>query len=555
MRSACILVISLIWINLYGQPSNRKISLDYAGLPLKEVLKDLSNKYEVRFAYSSDFIPMDYPVRASVQNASLSEALDLIFSGTPVKYAFIGGQVALRAGYKSAEKRPPLTRPAKPLPKSVPQTTPLYQESKSREALVEKRPSITEAPRLSRRELRQLQGEPLNEADIDFKPLPVVETADEGNTGQKRLAQISLLPMLGTNAGASPKVSNHFSVNVFWGTNGGVEGVEVGGLVNSVTKDVAGIQVAGLGNRVGHHLYGIQIGGLFNSVRENVYGIQVGGLFNTTGAATAIQIGGLFNVVSGDFAGVQTAGLFNVSTGAAEGVQVASLFNTSKGKTKTQVASLFNVAGDVDWGQVGLLFNAARKVKGFQIGLINISDSISGMPIGLLNLVRHGYNRVEFAGSEAFYGNFALKLGARSFYNIFQLGLRWDDLSIPQNGAEPKTGKYYSWGLGYGFGTAAGLGRQTTVNLEAVVLHVNERESWTKKLNMLGQARLTLDIRTGKRTSLFAGPVFNIMFSRLTDPETGKPGSILVPYSIWEKDYEEDINARAWVGFTAGIRL
>ncbi|HMQ63268.1 MAG TPA: hypothetical protein PKE06_21470, partial [Flavilitoribacter sp.] len=95
MRSACILVISLIWINLYGQPSNRKISLDYAGLPLKEVLKDLSNKYEVRFAYSSDFIPMDYPVRASVQNASLSEALDLIFSGTPVKYAFIGGQVAL----------------------------------------------------------------------------------------------------------------------------------------------------------------------------------------------------------------------------------------------------------------------------------------------------------------------------------------------------------------------------------------------------------------------------------------------------------------------------
>ncbi len=552
MRIAGFILLVFFGANLSGQSDGRKISLKYTGQPLGEVLKDLSGKYEVRFAYSSDLIPMDYPVRAAVQNATLPEALNQIFEGTPVKYAFIGNQVALRAEYKTSEKSTSLSKLEKPLPKSVPQTTPIYQESNSRETLAARRSPVSEAPRLGKRELRQLPGgnriEPVN-----FRPLPSVVIHDDENDSRRRLAQISLLPMLGTNASVSDKVSNHFSVNVFWGSNGGVEGVEVGGFVNSVTKDVAGVQVAGLGNRVGHKLYGIQVGGLFNRVREDVYGIQVGGLFNTTGPATAIQIGGLFNVVKGDFAGVQTAGIFNVSTGAANGVQVSSLFNTSGGKTKTQIATLFNVAGDVEWGQAGLLFNAAKKVKGFQIGLINIADTISGMPIGLLNIIKHGYNRVEFAGSETFYGHFALKLGARSFYNIFQFGARWDDLTVQNNGVA-QSGTFFTWGLGYGLGTSVRLGRRSLMNLETVAMHVNEAESWTKELNVLGQTRLTFDFRTGRRTSLFAGPVLNVMFSRLHDLETGRRGSILVPYSFWEKDYG-DVNARAWVGFMAGIRL
>lgn len=552
MKIAGIIILVFLGINLSAQPSGRKINLKYTGQPLSEVLKDLSGKYEVRFAYSSDFLPMNYPVRASVQNATLTEALNLIFEGTPIKYAFIGNQVALRAEYKTNEKTGSLSKLEKPLPKSVPQTTPIYQEAKSRESLAARRSPVSEAPSLGKRELRQLPGGN-RIGPVNFRPLPVVGTRDDENDSRRRLAQISLLPMLGTNASASDKVSNHFSVNVFWGANGGVEGVEVGGFVNKVTKDVAGAQVAGFGNIVGHKLYGIQVGGLFNRVREDVYGIQVGGLFNTTGPATAVQVGGLFNVVNGDFAGVQTAGLFNVSTGAADGVQVSSLFNTSRGKTKTQVAALFNVAGDVEWGQIGLLFNAGKKVKGFQVGLINIADTISGMPIGLLNIIKHGYNRVEFAGNEVFHGNFALKLGARSFYNIFQLGARWDELTVQKNGVS-QSGTFFTWGLGYGFGTSARLGKRALVNLEGVVMHVNEAEFWTKELNVLGQTRLTFDFRSGRRSSIFAGPVLNIMFSRLYDLESGQRGSTLVPYSFWERDYD-DVNARAWIGFMAGIRL
>ncbi|HEX2608358.1 MAG TPA: carboxypeptidase-like regulatory domain-containing protein, partial [Flavisolibacter sp.] len=55
--------------------------------------------------------------------------------------------------------------------------------------------------------------------------------------------QVSLTPGLGTHGKLSAQVSNNFSLNVFGGYNGGVNGFEMGGLFNIDKKNVQYVQI------------------------------------------------------------------------------------------------------------------------------------------------------------------------------------------------------------------------------------------------------------------------------------------------------------------------
>lgn len=518
-----------------AQPLSQKVSFAYANEPIENIINDISRKYSVQFSYSRDFVPLDQRVSVSVKNQPLSVALDEVFHSTPIEYAAIGDQVALRPDRRKNQQLTSIET----LRGKVRQTSPIYPNPVTEvPAHKIKRNKQEEMPALDKKQTVSVSG---GNRVIELEvlpyevPVPNPVPVDEEN----RLAQISLLPFLGTNALRSNRITNNLSLNVFWGTNGGVDGLEVGGFFNSITKDVKGVQVAGLGNMVGGAMVGTQAAGLFNVSGEASQGVQAAGLFN----------------VSEDFDGVQAAGLFNISGGKAEGIQASGLFNVAKGKVHGQASALFNRAGDVSWGQVSTLLNVGKRVKGFQIGLINISDTISGgAPIGLLNIVRDGYNRTEFSSSESLFANLGLKLGARSFYNIFHFGVRWDDKSINLDSNIVKTGTFTTWGLGYGFGSAIGLGKRTLLNFELVGIHLNELEEWTNKLNMLGQLRLTLDIRPGRNASFFLGPVGNILISKRINPETGEIGSSVAPYALYDET-RGDTNIKAWVGFQAGVRF
>ncbi|PHN05788.1 hypothetical protein CRP01_15050 [Flavilitoribacter nigricans DSM 23189 = NBRC 102662] len=533
----------------------KRVTLNYQETKLGTALTEISTGYNIQFAYSTDIVPINEKVTVQVVNKPLDYALESMLSTTKVEYKAIGSHIILKV---NEEK---LTRLSQPLPQSVPQITPLYQDPKPEERISERQPPkrdpVQRPEYIGTRGPKSLPGgDQVYDLDPERFKIRDVSYDPSKSIFDQRLAQISLLSFLGTNAERSEDVTNNLSVNVFWGKNGGVKGLEVGGLFNTVVNDVEGAQIAGLGNTVGGRVIGTQFGGLFNVVGGEMDGIQGAGLFNVSGDQTkAVQTAGLFNISSGDFYGLQMSGLFNVSNGIADAAQVSGLFNTANGKVKAQISSLFNTAGDVQWGQVSALLNVGKKVDGFQIGLINVSDTITGMPIGLLNIVKHGYNKVEFAGSETLFANFSLKLGARSFYNIFHAGIRWDDREIEENGAI-RTGRFSSWGLGYGIGTVIDLGRTTLVNFELEATHINELESWTKELNLLNQARLTLDIRTGPRSglSLFGGPVLNVMISRRYDPETGTYGSNIMPKTFYDET-NNGTNVKMWTGFIAGIRF
>jgi hypothetical protein len=551
-----LLPVLLLMTVLHAQSLQQSVNLRYSSEPLGAVLADISAEYNVRFSYSPDFIPVDKTVSISADNVPLSFALDDICEQVPMKYASAGGQILLKPDRsKEARQIGQLsTRNGK-----IRQTSPIYPEpydKAERERLRGKMSSI------ERSEEQLLieggSGNDLKEMNTaSYRVASSAEMTDESYiwSEDRRLAQISLLPFLSSNSTDSEEITNHVSFNVLWGTNGGVEGLEIGGLVNTVRKDVDGMQIAGLGNSVGGNVEGTQVGGLFNVNGGQTTGLQIAGLVNVTNAGHAIQLAGLGNKVRNDYKGLQVGGLFNHSGGKAEGSQLAGLFNYSYDTAGTQLSGLFNVAGDVNTGQLSALFNKGRKVNGFQLGLINVSDTISGTPVGLLNIVKKGYNRIEVSANDVLYANIGLKLGAHKFYNIFHVGARWDDLKPGVQGETP--GTYMSWGVGYGIGHTTRLGRKWLLNTEVVAIQINEQEYWTNTLNLLNQLRLTLDVHPGKnRLSYFVGPVANLMVSQVENPETGELGSTVIrPSHLLIDNQKNDTSVKAWIGIQAGIRF
>lgn len=541
---------------LSGQSLQQQVSLSYSEERLDAVLADISQSYQVRFSYSPNFIPVDKRVSLQLSNATMESALDELCKQVPMRYASVGGQILLKPDKSRKEQLGQLNT----LKGKVKQTSPIYPEEdrnkKERERL---RQMLLPIEKMDDNLVIEGGGEDYKSINTSVYRLPEGVAGDSASSyiwrEDRRLAQISLLPYLGTNAMESDEITNKVSVNVLWGTNGGVDGLEVGGLVNTVRKDVRGMQIAGLGNTVGGDVEGTQIGGLFNVNQGSTKGAQLAGIINKTRTGDAAQLAGIANLSKEDYQGLQLGGIFNHSGGKAEGTQIAGLFNYAYGKTGTQVSGLFNVAGDVNAGQVSAIFNKGETVKGSQLALINISDTISGTPLGLLNIVKKGYNRFEVSAHDVLYANLALKLGAHKFYNIFHLGARWDKLKPGEPDAVP--GTYMSWGLGYGIGNTAILSPRLLMNFELVAVQINEQEYWTRELNLLNQLRVTFDFhQPGKRFSFFAGPVGNVMVSKVRNSETGELGGTVVkpPYLLIDES-DENTSVKAWIGVQAGIRF
>lgn len=560
MKNARLLFVLIFLgglVSLKAQLLDQPVTLRHINEPLGVVLGHISDNYDVRFSYSPSFIPVNRRVTLNIAGEPLSAALDEISAQVPIAYTAAGGQVLLRPDRQRENQMGQLQT----LKGNVRQSSPIYpnepkvdpKAKAERERLMRSMYPIgeTNQPRVIKS-----GGDSYREVNLAafYKPLPAIvekEAPARKNVGDTRLAQISLLPFIGTNALRSNEITNKFSVNLLWGTNGGVDGMEVGGFVNNVKNDVRGVQVAGFGSTVSGKVTGTQVSGLFNIIGDTLTGVQASGLINISGNAQAVQAAGLLNLTKGDFTGVQAAGLFNISAGDANGLQAAGVFNYCKGKTKSQFSSLFNIAEDVQVGQASALLNVGRKVSGFQVGLINVADTVSGVPVGLLNIVKNGYNRFEISANDALFANAALKLGAYRFYNIIHLGARWDK----ENGGPGASAM--SWGLGYGLGTALRLNPRLLLNIEAVAIHINEMEGWTTELNLLNQLRFTLDFhRENRRTSFFAGPVANVLTSKLYDPDTGAIGSTVIDPSYTLLDHTKGgTNVKLWAGLQAGIRF
>ncbi len=549
--SAVILLLLFVVNGSFAQYDmlSTEVSFTYEKVRVKDALDDISNSYSVKFSYSSSVVNVRQRVSANVENVPLSIGLDELFASTPIVYSRIGQHIVLR---NNPDKL--LSKRKEPKKKTEP---PIIEEPKEEEppAVLVKIEEPEEEPPLpdsvisleipeARPVNREGRMYPFDQTLLNFEKWRTHAEYALRPSEDKRLAQVSVFPKIGTNTDNNADITNNVSVNLLWGESGGVDGMEVGAIHNKVNRDMNGFQFAGIGNKVGRNVTGTQVGGIYNKNSGVTRGLQAAGIINITNEVQAAQAAGVINWARGDVAGLQASGLLNRAYGNAQGLQAAGLMNISGGRTKAQVSGLYNQAGDVEIFQTALMNVSTGNMKGLQVGLINISDTVSGVPIALINIVKRGYNHIEIYGSEILHGNFQFKLGANHFYNIFHIGAQ-----VP-----PGDGSYI-WGIGYGIGTVAKLKPKSHLNMELMAMHINENESWTNTINSIGQFRFLWNYQFAKSIGFFFGPTANAMVSQLRNSETGEINPSVVPYSLINEDLDENTNLRAWVGVNAGFRF
>ena len=341
----------------------------------------------------------------------------------------------------------------------------------------------------------------------------------------ERPFQLSITPGLSTHGSLSPQVINNFSLNVFGGYNGGVNGVELGGLFNIDKKDVKYFQAGGIFNIVGGTVQGVQLGGINNTVLDSVKGFQAAGINNhVVGKFSGFQVAGIYNHVADSMSGLQVGGVGNFARRKVAGTQIAGVANfANKGIRGAQIAGVINYA---------------KKLNGLQIGLINIADSSDGYSIGLLNIVVNGYHKLSISTDEYINLNASLKTGTRKLYSILHAGMNWG------NSDE----KVYTFG--YGLGTELRLSKTFSVNPELTSQYLY-LGSWDY-LNLLSKFRLNLNVHLGKNISLFGGPVFNVYY---TQQPLSVPGYKTPTPPSGYNSFKLSNDITGWIGWNAGINF
>lgn len=172
--------------------------------------------------------------------------------------------------------------------------------------------------------------------------------------------QVTFAYPIGTNGTSSMEYSNNFSFNILYGLNGGVNGAEIGSILNYNRGQVKGLQLSGVSNICTESTNGLIISGVFNYSEKNSKGFQL---------STA-------NFSANEFNGLQLG-----------------------------------------------VFNHAKKLKGLQVGVVNIlGDGKNGIPVGIVSIVKNGHFEFELTGSEVIYSTLSYKMGIKSFYTVYNAG-------------------------------------------------------------------------------------------------------------------------------------
>jgi hypothetical protein len=326
----------------------------------------------------------------------------------------------------------------------------------------------------------------------------------------KRIAQLSFVPKIGTNLRMSGAVINHFSINLLGGFSKGVSGFEAAGIANINKSDVNGVQLSVLINLSGGNVNGFQASGVLNLIDGHVRGCQI-----TVGT----------NVVKDSFNGVQIAGVANICNEELRGLQLSPLFNISKGGTTgAQVAGLMNMA----------------KQPKFQFGLINYADTSSGVPLGIFNIIKHGYYTLSVSADELQTGYFLFRMGTKKMYSTIGLSA-----SNPANSS--------AWGFNYGFGTHLFHEKRIGLNIELLSSVISAFGSFDHRTISRLSLTSRLQFRFNNNYYLFAGPSVNLFISDTQSTDVSEFISNTLPARNW--NYTSD-NTRfdGWIGGNFGLK-
>ncbi len=584
MRYAHILIMASLCLNftlLQTDVLNQHVSLHYQETAIAQILDSIHRQYGVNFSYLNNELPDSIKCSIHIDDQPLHIALDKILEDTDLGYQVVSGQIVLKKAARKATKpaleekqdhhpaktttgdsrgEKSVTLPAKPEPQqdktqketqktagtihmdqpvAVPtkERTPVEQVQKPARTTVEEPPyASATTPRKNFAGLSEVINRGLDK---------VFQQRPEASDYETRTFHIGLIYPLSTNGTAAGRYVNKISLHALVGYAAGLDGFEASGFGNIQNDYVDGVQFAGFFNLVKNEVHGVQGAGFININGSRLNGAQMAGFINLSGGSiNGAQLAGFMNMASGGLDGIQGAGFLNIATGDSDGAQLAGFANI--------------VSGDVEGFQGSGFINIARKVKGTQLGVFNVADSIDGIPIGFLSIVRkNGYRTLEVWGSEALQANVGFKIGVERFYNIFAVGTQFTDAD-------------FHWGLGYGIGTQWPSAPTWHFNLDLLSFNIFEEGNTIFKnqdLNLLNMLRLGINKQFSEHFSLFIAPTFNVMVSQLQNTENNIIGSDIAPWTVYNKTFEgkaipigsglqsAQTNVKIWPGLQIGLRF
>jgi hypothetical protein len=318
--------------------------------------------------------------------------------------------------------------------------------------------------------------------------------AQENNGLKIRKVQVTFAYPVGSSGTISMKYSNNFSFNILYGLNGGVNGAEVGSVLNYNKGEVKGFQLSGVSNI-------------------------------NTGYSEGFLFSGVSNICMDSTSGLFVSGALNYSKQNAKGFQLATA-NIS--------------ANEFSGFQLGVL-NYAKKLKGFQLGVFNyLNNSEGALPIGIFSIVRNGHYELEFTGGEVIFSNLNYKMGVERFYTIFKVGY-----------SSYKNSPVYSFGLG--FGRNISISGKQKISIDLSYNQIVYNNNWNSgKLNILNKADFNYKYSVSEKFSLLIGPSFNVYETE--KKVDGEYGTLNIPYNFYTTEGTSS-KLFIWLGINAGLSL
>jgi hypothetical protein len=541
MKTRCFFIIALLCLLFLHQTApaqalHKRISLTVKDATLAQVLQQIQQKYAIRFSYLNNSLPRKQLFSAEIKDKPLSEVLDVLLTKTDIGYLEKNGQVIIKKGLPKKQAKESTFKKLPPAPgndtKMIAKTPPATAEPRPAPP---KKATPAPAPTEPVKDQVPAPG-PAPAASADLEA--AAPDSAKGKTWTFSLDKQALknLFVRRENADSTAIRPYHFGLIYPLSTNG----VQANRYVNRVSAHVLAGTAAGL--------QGFEFAGIGNVDQRYVQGVQLGGIYNIVpGSAPA---GDSSSAAGRTLQGWQVAGVVNISGGQSDGGQVAGLANISQDINGAQIAGFLNKARQVNGAQIGGFLNRARYVKGTQIGFINIADSMAGVPIGLISIVKkNGYRRLELYHADDFDANLTYKIGVPHFYNLVALA------------AELEGAK--RWGYGAGFGAEWTLLKALHLNTDLMSYYVVE-DSYENfpdglfdnyQINLLNKFRLLATLQLGRHLALFGGPVYNVFVSEHHDPGETRVGSRLVTNTFYDHTSADGINVKMWIGFNAGIRF
>ena len=299
------------------------------------------------------------------------------------------------------------------------------------------------------------------------------------------------------------------------------------GFVNTTLVDFSSAQL-GFVNSTFNDFTGLQAG-YVNTTLNELAGLQAG-FVNSAGFITqkGSQIG-FVNLMRKEVKGAQI-GYVNMAGGNVQGTQIGFMNATRKEIKGVQAGFVNLTGGKVQGSQIGFLNLTGGKILGSQIGFLNYADTVTGVPIGFLTIVKKGgYRAVEFSANEWYPVNLSFKIGVPLLYTFFH------------GSYNANFEKQYA--LGYGMGSLLPLSKKFYFNPEIGSMHPVSKEYQTQIQSFAGNFLYKLS----PHLQLAAGPSVAHVFSD-NDEYTYKPVFHILDHRIDSKN-------RLVIGFRAAISV